>query len=43
VAVPIANGYLIGNGYPVIEHSVKEWYNSVVNLIGKVWLNCILR
>jgi len=43
LAVPIANGYLVGNGYPAIANEIGSWYNDIVNTIGKVWLNCVLR
>lgn len=36
--LPIGNRYLFGNGFPAARDQVREWYNSVVNAIGRaVW------
>jgi len=37
---PIANGYLVGNGFPAVRSVIEEWYNATVNALARVWLFC---
>ena len=37
---PIADRYLVGNGWPAAKPLMQDWYDTVVNVIGRAWLFC---
>lgn len=37
---PIANGYLVGNGFPAVRGVIEDWHNATVNAIARAWLFC---
>lgn len=39
---PLADRYVMGNGYPAAEVLIKEWYNTTVNAIARALLFCAI-
>jgi hypothetical protein len=37
---PIADRYLAGNGWAAAKPLIQEWYDTVVNAVGRAWLFC---